>query len=168
MRPATAPTSRLGVLIGLIGLMAAILPAQATPPASADAEVWRRECAFAATMADRDLQAFASFVSEQALFHSGPTPLKGREAVRGFWQRFYTEAAAPFSWYPDRAELLEPGRLAHTSGPVFGADGALIGRFYTIWRKEADGEWRVLHDHGGPPDAKDRERHARPDPDACS
>lgn len=164
MRPALAPALRLGALLGL---MAAAQPVLAAPPASADAELWRRECGFAATMAQRDLQAFAGFVSEQALFHSGPAPLKGRAAVTGFWQRFYTETTAPFSWYPDRAELLEPGRLAHTSGPVFGADGALIGRFYSIWRKEADGEWRVLHDHGGPPDAKDRERHARPDPDAC-
>ena len=164
MRPAIANTLRSGALLGL---MAAALPSLAAPPATADAELWRRECAFATTMADRDLQAFAGFVSEQAIFHSGPTPLKGRAAVRGFWQRFYTEAAAPFSWYPDRAELLEAGRLAHTSGPVFGADGALIGRFYSIWRKETDGEWRVLLDHGGPPDAKDRERHARPDPEAC-
>ncbi|MBB2485547.1 nuclear transport factor 2 family protein [Mitsuaria sp. WAJ17] len=159
-----APLLRLGAFVGL---MAAVLPSQAAPQATADAELWRRECAFAATMADRDLQAFAGFVSEQAVFHSGPTPLKGREAVRSFWQRFYTEAAAPFSWYPDQAELLEPGRLAYTSGPVFGEDGRLIGRFHTIWRKESDGTWRVLLDHGGTPDAKDRERHARPDPEAC-
>ena len=164
MRPAIAPTLRPGALLVL---MAATLPSLAAPPATADAELWRRECAFAATMAERNLQAFAGFVSEQAVFHSGPTPLKGREAVRRFWQRFYADAAAPLSWYPDQAELLEPDRLAHTSGPVFGADGKLSGRFHTIWRKEADGQWRVLLDHGGPPDARDGERHARPDPDAC-
>ncbi|HLO95435.1 MAG TPA: nuclear transport factor 2 family protein [Burkholderiaceae bacterium] len=160
----TLPALRLFVYVGLL----AVSPAsRASPPATADAELWRRECAFAATMAERDLDAFGGFVSEQAIFHSGPTPLKGREAVRAHWQRFYSGPAAPFSWYPDQAELLEPGRLAHTSGPVFGADGALIGRFYTIWRKETDGAWRVLLDHGGPPNARDSERHARPDPDAC-
>ncbi|MGM9515248.1 YybH family protein [Roseateles sp. DB2] len=164
MRPLLVYSLRL-CLLG--GVLAPAVPALAAPPASADVELWRRECAFAATMAQRDLQAFAGFVADPAVFHSGPTPLKGRDAVRTYWQRFYAEPAAPFSWYPDLAEMLEPERLAHTSGPVFGNDGALIGRFHTLWRKEPDGQWRVLLDHGSPPDARDRERHARPDPEAC-
>lgn len=149
-----------------VALAASALPAQAVPT-DADATLWRRECAFADTLARRDLAGFAGFVSEQALFHNGPAPLRGRAAVQAYWKRYFDAPAAPFSWYPDTAELLEPDRLAHTSGPVFDPDGRLIARFHTIWRKEPDGMWRVLLDHGGAPDAKDAQRHPRPDPLAC-
>lgn len=154
-------------LTACLVLAAAAWPARGAPAPQADAALWQRECAFADTMARRDLEAFGRFVAEQAVFHSGPAPLRGRAAVQAYWQRFYAEAQAPFSWYPDVAELLEPDRLAHTSGPVFGPDGALVARFHTVWRKEADGQWRVLLDHGGPASPGDRERHPRPDPEAC-
>ena len=44
--------------------------------------------------------------------------------------------------------MLESGRLALSSGPVLGASGEQIGRFNSIWRKDADGQWRVVFDKG--------------------
>src|SRR4051812_34089605 len=69
--------------------------------AAAREQVMATERAFARTMADRNLQAFSSFVSEEAVFFSGPTPLRGRAAVTAFWARFYNTPQAPFSWDPD-------------------------------------------------------------------
>ena len=76
------------------------------------------ERAFARTMADRDLAAFASFLSDEAVFFSGPTPLRGKAQVLAFWSRFYSGQAALFSWEPDEVEVLDSGTLAHSSGPV--------------------------------------------------
>lgn len=111
-------------------------------------EVEARERAFAATMASRDLQAFAGFVSEEAVFLGGPEPLTGRTAIVRHWARFFTGAQAPFSWAPDLAAVLASGRLATTGGPVTLPDGSSHSRFYSTWRLEDDGAWRVVFDHG--------------------
>ncbi len=39
------------------------------------------ETAFAATMADRDLDAFVGFLDDETVFFAGPTELRGAEAV---------------------------------------------------------------------------------------
>jgi ketosteroid isomerase-like protein len=114
------------------------------------ARVRAREAAFAKTMADRNLAAFATFVSEEALF-LGRGVLRGRTAVTEGWRRYFEGDEAPFSWAPDRVEVVDSGTLAISSGPVFGPDGRRIGTFNSTWRREADGEWRVVLDVGCPP-----------------
>lgn len=106
------------------------------------------ERAFAATMKARDLGAFTGFLSEEAVFYSGPVPLRGREQVAQFWKKFYDGKDAPFSWEPDQVEVLESGMLAHSSGPVYDPAGKLIGRFNSVWRQEAPGTWRIVFDKG--------------------
>ena len=61
------------------------------------AEVEAREIAFAKTMADRDLDAFLSFVSPEAIFFNGNDPLRGRDAIERGWARFFEGPDAPFS-----------------------------------------------------------------------
>lgn len=111
-------------------------------------EVEAREIAFARTMADRDFEAFLTFVSPEAIFFDGNRPLRGRDEIGRRWAAFFQGDAAPFSWRPDMVEVLESGRLAMTSGPVLDASGDQIGRFSSVWRKDADGQWRVVFDKG--------------------
>jgi ketosteroid isomerase-like protein len=113
-------------------------------------QVMAAERAFAKTMADRDARAFAGFVSEEAVFFSGPTPLHGRAKVLEWWQRYYAAPDAPFSWEPAEVEVLASGTLALSSGPVRDREGKPIGRFTSIWRLEAPGQWRVIFDKGSP------------------
>ena len=123
--------------------------AGAAQAGSAAAEAVRaREIAFAKTMADRDHEAFTSFLSADAIFFNGNEPLRGREIVAGAWAAFFEGETAPFSWHPDVVEVLESGDLALSSGPVTGPAGEELGRFNSIWRREADGRWRVVFDKG--------------------
>ena len=112
------------------------------------AEVEAREIAFAKTMADRDMEAFLSFVSPEAIFFNGNEPLRGRDAIARAWAPLFDGAAAPLSWHPDVVEVLGSGRLGLSSGPVLGPSGEEVGRFNSIWRKDADGQWRVVFDRG--------------------
>ena len=116
--------------------------------ADAVAAVTAAEIAFAKTMADRDLEAFARFVSEEAVFTNGGRPLVGRDAVKAHWARFYQGPKAPFSWKPDLVVVLASGDLAHSTGPVAAPDGSVGLRFYSTWRLERDGAWRVVFDDG--------------------
>lgn len=109
------------------------------------------ETAFAKTMADRDWVAFKVCISDEAVFFSLQSILRGRDAVAEGWKPYFEGPRAPFSWEPDQVEALESGTLALSSGPVMDPEGKCIGTFQSIWRLEADGRWRIIFDKGCPP-----------------
>ncbi len=141
------PSGATAGLVFLVGSMMTPHPTtgQVNGPASA---VEAREIAFAKTMADRDFDAFLTFISPEAIFFNGNEALRGRDAIGQGWAAFFEDSVAPFSWHPDLVEVLESGRLALSSGPVRAASGEVIGRFNSIWRKDPDGQWRVVFDKG--------------------
>lgn len=110
-------------------------------------QVAARERAFAKTMADRDIAAFATFVAEDAIFFNGSTPLRGRDAVVEAWSGLYKGETAPFSWDPDQVAVLDSGDLALSTGIVLNPAGNCVGRFNSIWRL-AGGNWYVVFDKG--------------------
>ena len=111
------------------------------------AQVREAENAFAKTMADRDLEAFASFLAEDAFFF-GQKGLRGKKAVVDAWSNFYEGKTAPFSWRAETVEVLDTGGLAFSSGPVFDSNGTRTATFNSVWRREADGQWKVVFDKG--------------------
>ena len=149
--PRRAVAARACVLAGI----AFIAACATTPPphdiAALTRQVADTERAFAKTMADRDHAAFTAFLSEDAVFFTGPTALRGRAQVAEAWKRFYTGPQAPFSWEPDQIQVLDSGTLALSSGPVRDSSGKRIGTFNSIWRREPDGKWKIVIDHGCPP-----------------
>ena len=140
--------------IGLVGTLLACGQASTTtaaePLEASAAKVRAREAAFAKSMADRDHAAFATFVAEEALF-VGRAVLRGRKAVAEGWKPYFEGPKAPFSWQPDRVEVVESGTLAFSTGPVFDPEGKRTGTFNSTWRLEKDAEWRVVLDSGCPP-----------------
>jgi len=134
----------LAMALGLCGCS----PASNDKVNTAASEVEAREIAFAKTMADRDFDAFLDFVSPEAVFFNGNEPQRGHAAISQAWAGFFEGETAPFSWHPDVIEVLESGRLALSSGPVHRASGETVGRFNSIWRKDEDGQWRVVFDKG--------------------
>jgi ketosteroid isomerase-like protein len=124
--------------------------AEAPDPAKLQDELRAAETAFAKTMADRDLAAFTAFLADEAVFF-GRAELRGKQAVTDAWARFYEGPDAPFSWRPETAAVLDSGTLGFTSGPVFDPAGKQIGTFNSVWRREADGNWKIVFDKGCPP-----------------
>ncbi len=131
-----------------IALGGCAVSARADRAADLRQQVFEAERAFARTMADRDHRAFASFVADEAVFFGEPAPLRGKQQVVDWWARYYTGPAAPFSWEPQEVEVLDSGTLALSSGPVRDAQGKVVARFSSIWRREAPGTWRVVFDKG--------------------
>jgi ketosteroid isomerase-like protein len=133
----------------LAGLASA---ASAAPPGNEELreQLLRTETAFAKTMADRDHAGFTSFLADETVF-MGRSTLRGKGAVAAAWKRFYEGPKAPFSWKPERVEVLDSGALGMTSGPVYDENGQRSGTFNSVWRREADGQWRIVFDIGCPP-----------------
>lgn len=111
-------------------------------------QVRAAETAFAKSMADRDMEAFASFLADEALFFDEQSVLRGKEAIKAGWSAFFEGETAPFSWSSESVEVLESGTLAHSSGPVFVTGGKQVGTFNSVWRREAEGRWKVVFDKG--------------------
>jgi cyclase len=113
-------------------------------------QVRAAETAFARTMAARDHAAFTSLIADEAIF-LGSRALRGRAAVSEGWKPLFEKPDAPFSWAPERVEVLDSGRLALSTGPVFDPAGRRTGTYNSIWRREADGRWLIVFDNGCPP-----------------
>ena len=111
-------------------------------------EVAAVEAAFAKTMADRDFDAFASFLDEETVFWGPNVPDRGRDAVMMRWRPYYDGEAAPFSWAPETVLVLNSGTLAHSTGPVKAPDGTVVAYYHSTWRKNADGDWKIIFDKG--------------------
>jgi ketosteroid isomerase-like protein len=138
-------------------LLAAVATASLTAPlpcqaqsASLKRQVFVAESSFAASMARRDLEAFAAFVSPEAVFFGDTTVLRGKRAVLDGWRRYFAKPTAPFSWKPDVIEVLPSGNLAISNGPVLDPAGKRVGSFSSIWRREPDGSWQIIFDKGCP------------------
>jgi len=138
------------------GLFAALVVA-AMPGLSAEPDIGllrhqvdAAERAFALSMADRDHEAFCTWLSEHAIFYGGAAPLIGKAAVAAEWKAFFDAAQVPFSWSPDRIDVLHDGSLAHSSGLVRNPAGKPVARFNSVWRQEAPGIWRIVFDKGSP------------------
>lgn len=134
-------------------LLPLLLCACAAAPARPDlaalkAEVEQTERAFAKTMADRDLAGFASHLADDTVFFGSKRVLRGKAAVVDAWKPFYEGAQAPFSWAPERVEVLDSGDLAYSSGPVFDPEGNRVSSFNSVWQREAPGIWRIVFDKG--------------------
>lgn len=148
MRRSALPLLRPLAVFAAAVSFGCVMSPPASLPADAREEVLAAERAFAQTMADRNHAAFASFISEEAIFFGGPDPLRGKLQVVDGWAPFFEGAEAPFSWEPKVVEVLESGMLALSSGPVRNADGTLVAHFTSIWRREPDGTWKVVFDKG--------------------
>jgi ketosteroid isomerase-like protein len=136
------PFFPLLLLLLIIGTFTALKSTAA--PTEANTEQLRQqvtavETAFAKTMADRDFKA---------VFLNGGSPLRGKAAVLEHWKKLFASPKPPFAWNPDLVEVLASGTLAESIGSVFDSDGKPIARYYSTWRLEAPGTWRIVFDNG--------------------
>ena len=160
----------LGMVPGL-GLSGPAMAFDANPQSAASPmmapteQVRATERAFAQSMADRNHAKFAEFISGEAIFFTAKEPYRGKQQVVDGWQRFFQAKDAPFSWQPDKVEVLASGNLALSTGPVYDPAGQLIAHFTSIWRQEAPGVWRIIFDKGEsviPPQPKPEAPNGKP------
>ena len=150
MRKSISTTLVAAALIFTLGLPEIVFAGENSGTSDLAADLRATEEAFAQTMADRDHQAFASFLAEETVFFGRKGEIRGREAVAAAWKTLYEMPEAPFSWQPESATVLDSGTLGLTSGPVLAPDGSRIGTFNSVWRRESDGSWKVVFDRGCP------------------
>ena len=72
---------------------------------------------------------------------------QGGPAVRDRFAAAFADSAFTLNWEPLFAEVSRDGTVGYTVGVAqAGASRMSSGKYVTIWRKQADGRWRVaLH-----------------------
>ncbi len=138
------------ILVSLWLLSAVTIPALASESiAELTLQVRTTEIAFAKTLADRDVKAFARMIAPDVIWLADK-PLRGPAEVVTSWQKFFDASEPPFTWSPEIVEVQEGGKLALSTGPVTNAAGKRIATYTSIWRREKTGEWKIIFDSGSP------------------
>jgi len=135
--------------------------AQATPNPLADPTVnpgklllFDLEARFAKEVAARGGAAFADWFAEDGVaLGNGKAPLVGRVAIAR--SANWNPKVYQLTWTPTDAQMSPSGDEGYTWGhfegrsrDVNGNPVTTSGRYITIWRKQADGSWKVALDAG--------------------
>jgi ketosteroid isomerase-like protein len=106
------------------------------------------ERAFArASAEDGTLNAFRAYLAEDAILFR-PLAVNAHE-----WLRETPDVPGLLSWEPAVADVSVAGDLGYTTGPwEYREDpiGAAVahGNYFTVWKKQPDGIWKAVIDHG--------------------
>jgi ketosteroid isomerase-like protein len=78
---------------------------------------------------------------------------QGHEAIAKLFSGFFALPNLKITWHADKAGVAKSGELGYTSGTYqmtfTDAAGKTIpdkGKYVTVWKKQADGSWKVLLD----------------------
>ncbi|MFN7940093.1 MAG: nuclear transport factor 2 family protein [Thermoanaerobaculia bacterium] len=152
--------SRSGWMVAaILGASAAVWAAE--PPvdrAARTEEVRKTELAFASAVMDRKPEVFKAMLDPDAVFVGGDGVTRGRDAIAAAWMSFFADGAPYFEWHPEVVELSGDGDLGLSRGPwtirTKDKDGnpkEIRGTYNSIWRRQADGSWKIVFDAGCSP-----------------
>jgi len=93
-------------------------------------------------------EAFLTFFADKVIVFR-PEPVEGRP----IYEKMDPANPTVLTWAPEIAEVSASGELGYTSGPYEvrpgrGTEPTGFGHYVSIWKKQANGGWRVLLDIG--------------------
>jgi ketosteroid isomerase-like protein len=143
----------LGYLIVCICLLLAGAMAQQTESGSGLQSLVDAERAFARTSEEQGTRpAFLAFIAEDGILFR-PTATNGKK-----WMQEHplpaSEKRPLLAWQPAFADIAQAGDMGYTFGPwQFKEDNkdekpVAYGHFATVWKRQADGSWKFVIDHG--------------------
>jgi len=148
--------TRFAVLIAAFGLLAVAVDAE-TPPSQAGVRraVDAGNAAFVAAYKNGDARAFAAIFDDAgALLEKGGETIVGRAGIeKGMAKRFQTGRMEEGTI--TTTDIFVFGDLAYETGRydfVFrkAVTEHRTGRYVEVWKRQADGEWKMYRDIGLP------------------
>ena len=96
--------------------------------------------------------ALGFFAPDASVLGAGVPILSGRAAIRKSLAGTFGLSDLAISWHADKADVAGSGDLGYTSGTnrvSFGRKSKtppIIGKYVTVWKRQADGTWKVMLD----------------------
>jgi ketosteroid isomerase-like protein len=127
------------------------------PPLPDHAVLLEADRAFAADAAERRLEGWMAWFSEDAVKLSVQgEEIRGHDGIRADVAPLWDDPAMTIHWEPDIGGWIQPGTSGYTRGrySLIQADGTgeqviASGTYLTLWKQTPDG-WRVTFDMGIP------------------
>lgn len=121
-------------------------------------ELMEADVAFNQAVANEGAAGWVSFFSpDGAMISQGAGESRGHAAIQGAMEEAFSDPTYQLTWEPLRAEVSRAGDLGYTVGRYtssrVGSLGQSIrssGMYVSIWRRQADGSWKVEMDLGTP------------------
>jgi ketosteroid isomerase-like protein len=135
----------------LIAFSLLVLVARAAHAAEPAEPIVEAERAFAKSAVENGFNAaFREVIAPDGVVFA-PDPVPGPEQLAKGKNR----KGPPFlRWWPVYAGIARSGDLGFTTEPFIFGDEEFFGFYFSIWRKQPDGAWKVLLDHGADLTAK--------------
>ena len=130
----------------------------ASPAAAADTKIEQAlrdlDAKWSAAAGAKDIDKTVSYYSEDAVLMPPNAPsAKTRETIRSAWKDMLTTPGAAIRWKATKVEVAKSGDLAYVSGTyeetMTDATGKPVndhGKYVEIFKKQADGTWKVVAD----------------------
>ena len=142
------------IISGMAALSLAALAQPAPSPATLDSLV-NAERAFAKTATEKGIRdSFLEFFDEEAIAFN-PAPVSATARLRSRPGRPFSEYE--LRWEPRTGDVAASGELGWLTGPSTFIDHTSAmqtpqhGNYLSVWRRQADGPWRVFIDVGSEP-----------------
>lgn len=101
----------------------------------------------------KDLDKSVAFCDEKGAVLAPNAPIaEGKEAIAKSFSGFFRLVDLKITWHADKASVAKSGELGYTSGTYemsYSAGAAKIadrGKYVTVWKKQANGDWKVVLD----------------------
>jgi ketosteroid isomerase-like protein len=99
----------------------------------------------------------ANWTDDARVAMSGAPLVQGKAAIREMVKGSMAIPGFRISWTPDSAVVSASGDLGYTFGSnsvtapdASGKLSTVVGRYITVWRKDAAGRWRCVMDYTSP------------------
>jgi ketosteroid isomerase-like protein len=144
--------SRQRIVVGLVLLVVSAAAVLGQTSGKAVDAIRAADVAWLKVYAAKDLDKSVAFLDEQGSMLAPNAPLAtGKKAVAKLIASDF--AHDDITWHPDKAGVARSGELGYTSGTTEmsykDASGKTIfdkGKYLSVWKKQADGSWKVLFD----------------------
>jgi ketosteroid isomerase-like protein len=111
--------------------------------------------AFNNATAERRTDGWMEFIAEDGAMIRSAGTITGRAAIREEMAKTFADTAFSLRWEPLQADASTSSDLGYTNGrfevrfrDAKGNAAMRTGRYLTVWKKQADGSWKVVRDIG--------------------
>jgi ketosteroid isomerase-like protein len=109
--------------------------------------------AFNRATAERRTDGWMEFMAEDGAMIRSAGTITGRAAIREDMGKAFADTSFSLTWEPDQADA--SADLGYTNGhyraqfrDAKGQPQVRTGRYLTVWKRQADGSWKVVRDIG--------------------
>lgn len=148
-------TPMLRFVAGCALLLIACQPkAPADESAAAVEAIRAADAAWSQAFSARDTNAAVAAVESTGSVAAPNAPIAtGPQAIRALFEGFYALPAMTIHWEPTVVQAARSGELGYSLGTYAlsfndakGKPVSDTGKYLTVWRKQADGTWKVVVD----------------------